>query len=1665
LEGDEFLKIFEMKDKNARVWIALFILTFAFLSGGCGRGSSQDSESFASAGAGMIADGGQSTIPDNWVSEIATKYDYKRLNTGESDRLWAALFTNGQDVGGVGPLRFDVESGGEEIISLGAPPDGRAVDVSAEKPGIAVVRVSNPSVISGFPDGVVAGFANAYVVFEVVDPAKEAGLSVETSLTEYADVVDYYGGGANGTADVSTYNTFYFTGENTSHTFTVTAEGAESISVSVNGGPSETKTGASGEFTVTLENRQNIIAIKAAQGGKETNLYKVLKARKIEINVVNATNPGQPFKTGDTAHISFRGIVLPVGQIPQIYNPYMGGSYVRYYNENFGEMRGVCAQYNLAVYNTISVVLNEAGTQTFTGGDIYTLWWGRPLGTDKIVRSASGMVGGAVVFGKALSPMPDFTIEVAQGALNPPTGLTLSKNSMSLIEYLTEADNYIDYNRKLANSIVANVVPPNADELLVEWDSSDPEVAAVAPPSSAIPVNGAMVVTGHSGTAILTARVKNTNITATATVNVIDPSFSVVVDAPKHLYPGGAVRILTSGAKMRRVNHKIDELAKQYQDLKATAHFRYSTSFPGLPTVDSEPITLYDSNPSSSLNFSNTLTFNVPGDTPVNADYRLYNTGVVIKYTHRSGSGEESVYYESLGKMEDIAFHIYDPKKATVAPDVIYPGAVVSVTLGLGATSKTHYLVFEANNLQYTTTIPGLSIVTVYTAQYGNQNRTITFTIPEDTPLGTYYLKNPAFIHHNPVTGKESYEPIDWDPEGAPTLIKIKVAEKPDDLEPQSFAYFDVERSTIGQGLFFEPKKFPIEDGITTVYELIATALGEESLIARNDNNYLAAIKGADAGTVNIPDYIALLDGDASNGPTTEDAIAYGKSEKWDADTLGEFDYSGYSGWMYLINDEMSGLGISEQTLRAGDTVRLAFSFYGYGMDLGDSFGSIQLPYSFPNHDKLVKLMAEANELPEGERTAEIEAAYASALAAHNYLIASQEDINEAAGELQDLLGISDEDLDPPNPSDNDEDQDPPVPPATDDPDDTEALDALDEAIEFILGDTPNPTYDGGSVNTEWAVMAVARYGLNNDAWYSRYRGNLLKYLEDYDIAKGKVVLNKSKYTENERVILALSALGEDASDFRGYDFVSSLTDKQDNGQYQTVKQGINGAIFALIALDSNGYLENEKDVRGYYLTYLLTNVHNDGGWSLLDTPSFSSDADLTGMALQALARYYRMASQEYAELGLTGAPDYSQIKSAVDKALTLLSGMQNSVGSFGGMDGQSVESTAQVLTALCALDIDPASDSRFIKGDSSVISALLSFRDSATGGFKHALSGKVDSMGTEQAAYALVAYKRFVENLNPLYDMSDAVKSGNDETGDEEEEEQAEEEEAKEDENADETTDAPGNLDEITVPATAIPAAVSDKAAEEFEASALVFERKGITLAGPDDVRTIEVGDSLPDALLELGTDAESFMEAKDGAIYVKRDPLEKEIADSGYFKDAVDTDEAIVTQSPVVLTVETEGETVIIPLRADFAGLGGRGRTIGDLLLMKVRSDGSLLAPGFKDSLSGISREGDYVIKDAKGETMSAGDSLTNTGAYYIYIAIKDDGDYDWDKTPNAIFDPLCAGVRQEKSSGNDTGTETETDGDTVPGGTGGGGCDSGAAALALVFLALTLARKRKL
>ena len=278
----------------------------------------------------------------------------------------------------------------------------------------------------------------------------------------------------------------------------------------------------------------------------------------------------------------------------------------------------------------------------------------------------------------------------------------------------------------------------------------------------------------------------------------------------------------------------------------------------------------------------------------------------------------------------------------------------------------------------------------------------------------------------------------------------------------------------------------------------------------------------------------------------------------------------------------------------------------------------------------------------------------------------------------------------------------------------------------------------------EWAVLGQARAGVElSDAYIQAYYDKVVAYVKanigSDGILRKPDDKNTPVITDNERIALALTAIGKDPANVGGKNLLAALQDKDIMKVTDTSYTDINGLVMGLLALNSRNYTSDTS----WLVQAILGQQNADGSWSASADRKSVGDVDMTAMALQALAPYYKDGGNE-------------TVNTAVEKALNWLSGKYQS-----GYD--SSESCAQVVIALSALNLDANTDARFTKtveGKTlSVLGNLLQYRVAENGGFKHQFADKAgNEMATEQALCAMAAYARFTEKANALYDMTDAA-------------------------------------------------------------------------------------------------------------------------------------------------------------------------------------------------------------------------------------------------------------------------------------------------------------------
>ena len=219
-------------------------------------------------------------------------------------------------------------------------------------------------------------------------------------------------------------------------------------------------------------------------------------------------------------------------------------------------------------------------------------------------------------------------------------------------------------------------------------------------------------------------------------------------------------------------------------------------------------------------------------------------------------------------------------------------------------------------------------------------------------------------------------------------------------------AVFTVEALSLGGGYIIEPCYVDIIEGENAA-QALARLLEERGFTYSN------------TGSLESGFYLSHIQGDALAGiDPTGDSIPQALREKLeeknfdiqtrtDETSLGEFDYTSASGWMYCLKNVFPNVGFADSYLSEGDVVRVQFTV-AYGSDIGGGFamgsGDSAGYFDMANKDALTRRVAAIN--------AEIEAnpyyleqncltkAYDAAMDVLTTLYVSQADVDAALADL-----------------------------------------------------------------------------------------------------------------------------------------------------------------------------------------------------------------------------------------------------------------------------------------------------------------------------------------------------------------------------------------------------------------------------------------------------------------------------------------------------------------------------------------------------------------------------------------------------------------------------------------------------------------------------------------
>lgn len=272
---------------------------------------------------------------------------------------------------------------------------------------------------------------------------------------------------------------------------------------------------------------------------------------------------------------------------------------------------------------------------------------------------------------------------------------------------------------------------------------------------------------------------------------------------------------------------------------------------------------------------------------------------------------------------------------------------------------------------------------------------------------------------------------------------------------------------------------------------------------------------------------------------------------------------------------------------------------------------------------------------------------------------------------------------------------------------------------KYVLAD--GKVFEVGNSVCDWAAVAMAVSG-EKEA-YENYLERMETYVErSYRENNGLDLVKATPYHTSVLTIVALGgnplAFGTDA-DGNSIDLLADGTYDFQGESLGT--QGLTGYIYALIALDANAYEipKTARYNREQICNAIIESQSENGGLSI---DGKGEDVDVTAMALQALAPY----------------KEQNAVNEAITKAVNWLEKQMTPYGTFCCGSVETCESTAQVLMALCALDLER--DDRFEKDGITPWEGLQEFR-LEDGTYVHTLEETEGNLiATEQAVLALEA-------------------------------------------------------------------------------------------------------------------------------------------------------------------------------------------------------------------------------------------------------------------------------------------------------------------------------------
>ncbi len=269
------------------------------------------------------------------------------------------------------------------------------------------------------------------------------------------------------------------------------------------------------------------------------------------------------------------------------------------------------------------------------------------------------------------------------------------------------------------------------------------------------------------------------------------------------------------------------------------------------------------------------------------------------------------------------------------------------------------------------------------------------------------------------------------------------------------------------------------------------------------------------------------------------------------------------------------------------------------------------------------------------------------------------------------------------------------------------------------------PTYEETtcSFGNEWVMLGRLRALQGNEGW-TRKRADISHYLTSVKAAmKSKKLSKDPKINDIERVIITLTALGYDASNFNGQDLTAWLYKNQKWDNYSP-----NLMIWSLIALDSGNYTA-AKGYREGLIAQLVNYQHTSTGGFFFSSAWPADDVDMTAMAMIALAPY---------------KDSNAKAKKMYNAGWKFIQSKADDQYNYGGDSYDPCSTNAYVVIAKCATGQTG--------GDLDATVAWMLKNYLGKKGFN--LNGEYNGISTYQGLLAMDAYQRASAGATKLFDV-----------------------------------------------------------------------------------------------------------------------------------------------------------------------------------------------------------------------------------------------------------------------------------------------------------------------